>query len=317
MPTVRLHDGRLAGYAAWGPRDGRPVVYLHGLLGSPLRGRAEIETLLWELGLRWIALQRPGFGRSSPAGPRTVAAFAHDVEQAADALGLGRFGVVGVSAGSPYALACAALLRDRVAGLALVGALAPPDVAALRHEGALGQRAACRALARSRLPGRGGAAAEDLRTIAAPWGFAVADAACPVRLWHGTADTTVGLAHARWLAAALPDARTTLCAGEGHFLLRARLAQVLAGLAGRYSSRSRPTKPPRSATRTATATKATPTRPQVAASSEAVARSTDAVMGRRRVSRGRRSSICPVAEQQLPISAAARSPPPAARPARP
>ena len=53
-----------------------------------------------------------------------------DLSALADGLGIGRFTLLGVSGGAPYALAGAAQLRRRVISVAVVGALAPPDRAA-------------------------------------------------------------------------------------------------------------------------------------------------------------------------------------------
>lgn len=63
----------------------------------------------------------------------------------------------------------------------------------------------------------GGAAVAELARYAGPWGFELAAVTQPVLLWHGTADGVVPVAHARWLAEALPDAVPHLLEGEGHF----------------------------------------------------------------------------------------------------
>ena len=47
------------------------------------------------------------------------------VRAVADALGLGRFSIVGGSGGGPHALACAALLGDRLDRVACQSSLAP------------------------------------------------------------------------------------------------------------------------------------------------------------------------------------------------
>src|SRR5918996_1163589 len=99
------------------------------LLGSiRLRdGRTlSLDAAVAALGIRYVVVDRPAFGDSDPHPGRTVADFARDVEQLADALGLWRFGVVGVSAGAPYALACAWAMPDRVAATAAVSSLPPP-----------------------------------------------------------------------------------------------------------------------------------------------------------------------------------------------
>lgn len=100
------------------------------------------------LGLRWIGYDRPGYGGSTLRPGRDVASAAHDVARIADRLGIERFGVVGHSGGGPHALACAALLPDRVAAAVSIAGLAPFDAAGLdwfagmRPSGIAGLRAA-------------------------------------------------------------------------------------------------------------------------------------------------------------------------------
>jgi pimeloyl-ACP methyl ester carboxylesterase len=77
--------------------------------------------------VRVIAFDRPGYGRSDPQPGRRVADVAADVASLADALGLERFGVFGYSGGGPHALACAALLPDRVTRTAVHVGVAPAD----------------------------------------------------------------------------------------------------------------------------------------------------------------------------------------------
>jgi pimeloyl-ACP methyl ester carboxylesterase len=62
---------------------------------------------------------------------RTVADAAADVAALADAIGVDRFFTWGISGGGPHALACAALLGDRVLAAAVVGSVAPYDAAGL------------------------------------------------------------------------------------------------------------------------------------------------------------------------------------------
>jgi pimeloyl-ACP methyl ester carboxylesterase len=76
-------------------------------------------------GIRWVSYDRPGYGGSTPHPGRDVASAAADVTSVADALGIGRFAAMGHSGGSMPALACGALLPERVLGLVCVAALAP------------------------------------------------------------------------------------------------------------------------------------------------------------------------------------------------
>ena len=78
-------------------------------------------------GLRWVSYDRPGYGGSTPAPGRSVGSAATYVSAVADALGIDRFAVMGHSGGGPHALACAALLPDRVLGVVSGAGLAPYD----------------------------------------------------------------------------------------------------------------------------------------------------------------------------------------------
>src|SRR5439155_21285508 len=69
-----------------------------------------------------------------------------DVVEAADALGIARFAVLGVSGGGPYALACAAKIPDRLTAAGIVCGVAPLDD--LRRYGWAGERRAACALFR-------------------------------------------------------------------------------------------------------------------------------------------------------------------------
>jgi pimeloyl-ACP methyl ester carboxylesterase len=123
--TVTLPDGRRLACSSGGARGGLPVIYLHGAIGTPVRRTPELDALIAALGIHYIAVSRPGFGRSDPCPGRRIADFPADVEYLADHLGLGRFAVVGVSAGGPYALACARALPERAIATAAVSSLSP------------------------------------------------------------------------------------------------------------------------------------------------------------------------------------------------
>ena len=132
---ARLHDGRRLAFAETGPPAGRLVLYLHGAIGSPQSGCAALDAVVQELGIRYVMVSRPGFGASDPLPGRTLRGFASDAAELADQLGCERFAVVGVSAGGPYALACAHELPCRVTAASIVSttpwACAPDRVDAL------------------------------------------------------------------------------------------------------------------------------------------------------------------------------------------
>jgi pimeloyl-ACP methyl ester carboxylesterase len=123
--SVRLRDGRRLSYCEAGPRRGLPVLYLHGAIGAPVESSIAFEAALHGLGVRWLAVHRPGFGGSDRKPGRSVLGFANDVRQLTDAVGYERFAVLGVSAGGPYALAVARELPERVVRVAACSSLSP------------------------------------------------------------------------------------------------------------------------------------------------------------------------------------------------
>jgi pimeloyl-ACP methyl ester carboxylesterase len=129
---LKLGDGRTLHYysAKAGSGDDTVVFWLHG---TPNVGRPPepLFAAAAEHGLRWVSYDRPGYGGSSPQPERTIGDAAADVAAIADELGVGRFTVFGHSGGAPHALACGALLPNRVGGVVCMSSPAPPDAAGL------------------------------------------------------------------------------------------------------------------------------------------------------------------------------------------
>lgn len=121
---LRLADGRRLGYTEFGAVGGKPVLYCHGLPASRLEGRLTHQAAC-RLGIRIVAPDRPGFGHSGFQPHRALADWPQDVAQLADALGIERFAVLGVSGGGPYAIACACRLARRLTAVGLVAPLGP------------------------------------------------------------------------------------------------------------------------------------------------------------------------------------------------
>jgi len=135
---VTAPDGRTLRVHEAGAADG-PLVLVHQ--GTPMSG------LLFEphaidaarRGVRLVAYDRPGYGGSTPAPGRSVADSVEDVRAIADALGAERLVVGGISGGGPHALACAALLPDRVAAVASLASVAPIDAEGLDWLAGMGE----------------------------------------------------------------------------------------------------------------------------------------------------------------------------------
>lgn len=124
LQKVTLSDGRQLSYAEWGDPQGTPCFLFHGWPGSRLMG-CLLQDVCRQRGVRLLAPDRPGFGRSDMQPGRTLLDWPLDVAALADDLGIDRFGVVGISNGGPYALACGARLRERLTGLAVVSGMGP------------------------------------------------------------------------------------------------------------------------------------------------------------------------------------------------
>lgn len=124
--SVRLPGGRTIGFADLGDPRGLPLVFFHGTPGSRLDALLLSEAAR-RAGVRLIAPDRPGYGLSDAAS-LTVAGWVADVRSLADSLGIDHFAVGGISGGGPYALACGALIPERVWAAAVVAGAPPPDL---------------------------------------------------------------------------------------------------------------------------------------------------------------------------------------------
>jgi pimeloyl-ACP methyl ester carboxylesterase len=123
---VRLADGRVLAYAEWGPPDGRPLIHFHGIPDGRFSWGA--GSACEDRDIRLIAVDRPGVGGSDPKPGRSVVDWASDVEELAERLEVERFSVSGLSAGGPYALACAHEFGDRIECVALISTAGRLDV---------------------------------------------------------------------------------------------------------------------------------------------------------------------------------------------
>jgi pimeloyl-ACP methyl ester carboxylesterase len=245
--VLRVHD------SGAGAPGGPTIVWHHG---SPQTG-ALLDPLLAAAAAREIRLVsygRPSYGGSTPRPGRDVASAAGDVARIADELGVERFATMGASGGGPHALACGALLGDRVTGVVCLAGLAPYTddfdwFAGMAAPGGLhaarrgrderarfaetdefdeasfiaadweALRGAWASLGAD--AGRAGAAGpdgliDDDVAFVAPWGFDVAHVGAPVLVVQGGEDRVVPPAHADWLLRHCPRAELWLRPRDGH-----------------------------------------------------------------------------------------------------
>jgi pimeloyl-ACP methyl ester carboxylesterase len=127
---IELPDGRLLDIRVSGPEGGTPFVMHHGTPGSLVPFRS-VEDAVHRRGLRLVTYSRAGYGGSTRRPGRSVADIAPDFAALLDHLGAERCVTFGWSGGGPHALAVAALLPDRVAGVSLIAGVGPygqPDL---------------------------------------------------------------------------------------------------------------------------------------------------------------------------------------------
>jgi len=122
--NIQLANGRKLAYCEYGDPDGKPVFYFHGTPGSryePGLGDSAGK----KYGYRVIALDRPGIGQSDHVSGRKLLDWPVEIGEAANLLGLKQFGVMGVSGGGAYALACSYAMPERLLFTVIMGSWAP------------------------------------------------------------------------------------------------------------------------------------------------------------------------------------------------
>jgi pimeloyl-ACP methyl ester carboxylesterase len=152
--SVRLPDGRRLAYADYGdPAATCIVLHHHGIPGCRIEAEFFRDALQRRPGVRVIATDRPGFGQSDPNPRISYQTWPADMVALTDALNIPCFSVMAYSAGTPYALATAAAMPERVRVVSLGCPVAPFEavdtsraIAAKTGANALHHPWACRTL---------------------------------------------------------------------------------------------------------------------------------------------------------------------------
>jgi pimeloyl-ACP methyl ester carboxylesterase len=261
------------GYRSDGPLDGYPIVYFPGIHSSvriPTLPEDDWAALLWDIGVRLIAIDRPGIGASAPWPGFTPLDFRNAVERLLAALLRPgeRYALLGSSAGGFFALFCADL--PGLERLALVCPFGPLTLLSLGPATLLRPRNVINILAarywRSRfirelekeyLKTVGlldttpdytpemqallrklaalanlANAADEVAALTSVQRLSLRQISVPVQLWHGKKDDTVHWLTSWLLAKFIPNANLHVVAGVDHHFLRnpARLRNVLSSI---------------------------------------------------------------------------------------
>jgi pimeloyl-ACP methyl ester carboxylesterase len=122
---VRRGDGSVIAVEVAGEQGAAPVLLCHGLADSRLSARLFTQAAR-ELGLRIMAPDRPGVGGTDPRRLGRLADWVEDAALVLDGVRAESAALLGISAGGPFAAACAARIPGRVRSLTLVCPLGPP-----------------------------------------------------------------------------------------------------------------------------------------------------------------------------------------------
>lgn len=117
--SMALPGGRVLAYTDIGAPSAPLVIHSHGAPSSRLE-LTVFDAAFGAHDVRVVTVDRPGYGGSSRLAGRRMEDWPSDVAAVADHLGVERFAVTGASSGGPYAVACAALLADRVVSAGVV-----------------------------------------------------------------------------------------------------------------------------------------------------------------------------------------------------
>jgi pimeloyl-ACP methyl ester carboxylesterase len=125
METLDLEDGGSLEFCRSGPEDAGTLLVFH--VGTPCAATVlpNVTQAASDRGVRTVSYSRRGYGGSTRRSGRTVADEAANTEALANHLGASTFLVAGWSGGGPSALACAALLPERVRSCAVIAGSSP------------------------------------------------------------------------------------------------------------------------------------------------------------------------------------------------
>ncbi len=121
---IMLRDGRRLSYAEYGNPEGPVILYFHGFPGSRYEAALAEKTALAH-NVRFIGIDRPGYGGSDPKPGRKLLDWPDDIAEFADNLGIDKFYIIGISGGAPYTAACAWKIPSRIIKAGIISGLGP------------------------------------------------------------------------------------------------------------------------------------------------------------------------------------------------
>lgn len=123
--NFRLPDGRNLSFSDIGTGENGTWIHCHGIPGSR-NELFHLESTLFRAGVRVIAPDRPGYGKSTPCPRYGFSHHSDDLRQLADHLQLNEFMLSGFSGGGVFAMAAAHDLGKRIEQLIIAATPAVP-----------------------------------------------------------------------------------------------------------------------------------------------------------------------------------------------
>lgn len=126
MKSITLKSGAKLSFSEFGDSSSTHVVlYCHGFPGSGEEVGVAHKSAL-ENHIRIVAPTRPGVGYSDYELERTILDWPKLVEELLTTLGIQEFSLLGISGGTPYALACIPVFGARIQRCLIVSGMGPP-----------------------------------------------------------------------------------------------------------------------------------------------------------------------------------------------
>lgn len=139
MTLIECPDGRRLDVEVSGPQGGVPLLFHHGTPGSMTQLR-QLQRAAVARDLRLVTYSRAGYGASTRHPGRQVVDVSGDMAAVLDHVAADRCLVAGWSGGGPHALATAAKLGDRVAGVLSIAGVGPHGAPGLEFLAGMGEQ---------------------------------------------------------------------------------------------------------------------------------------------------------------------------------
>lgn len=126
------HSGQRFHIQEWGAIDAPVMMLVHGFPGCADQGML-MTTSPHVDGIRLIAIDRPGYGRSDLQKKLTPLKFAEQIRDFLNDKKIEQLSILSVSGGAPFAMALAYVLGDRVKKMTSVAGVAPFALKNMRY----------------------------------------------------------------------------------------------------------------------------------------------------------------------------------------